>query len=343
MQLDALEFISFHGADLDIDWLRGPFLITGSSGMLGYYLTSIIESVAARAGVETKIYAVSSRVSKLGLAMYGFTKFTTFLDYDDLKNNFSQINFKTVIHSASPASLVDVVNGIEELVDKNIDLTLRLLKRCKNSHAMMYLFSSGEVYGPNTQYPTRENDFSAINPLDLHSLYPEAKKFSESLAYGFSEHVNTNVLRIYHTFGPGIRLEDTRIFAQVVKSIINNQPFVLNSDGLATRNFLYSLDLFNAIYLLRNTKQTDAYNVAGSKEYSIRDFLAVVKDTFEEFQVVESDGQPRLALQSIVQRGSADTTKLANLGWRQNINVPDALIRTVKWRTDTNNGGKKYV
>jgi len=341
IKIDAQQFVTQHGPELDTEWLRGPFLITGCSGMLGFYLTAVIDEIAKCLKIDTKIYATSSNALDRKPSLHNFSKNVTFFDYRELDSNLSRIDFRVVLHAASPASISNVIQNIEQLVNRNIVLTIDLLKRCGTLESKMYLFSSGEVYGPMTRYPTGENDFGAIDPLNVRSLYPESKKLAESIAYAFDESVVTNILRIYHTFGPGLRKSDNRIFAEVINSVIDEEPFVLNSDGTATRNFLYSLDLFNAIYLLRFSAKTEAFNIAGDEEFSIREFLDIAKETFSNFKVFEAEKKSEFT--SNIKRGSADTSKIKKIGWKQSIGISDALRRTYVWRMETETVRRNHV
>ena len=57
-------------------------------------------------------------------------------------------------------------------------------------------------------------------------------------------------VRLCHTLGPGIVLDDGRGFAEFMDCVLNDHDIVLHSDGGAMRTYTYVADAINAIFLM---------------------------------------------------------------------------------------------
>lgn len=49
--------------------------------------------------------------------------------------------------------------------------------------------------------------------------------------------VPAKIIRPFHTYGPGMALDDGRVFADFVANVVNRQDIVMMSDGSAVRPF----------------------------------------------------------------------------------------------------------
>jgi nucleoside-diphosphate-sugar epimerase len=205
----------------------------------------------------------------------------------------------------------------------------------------IFFASSGEVYGKSAIFPTTENDYSGFSHLEPSGLYAESKRAAESYLYAHSEKYgyDVNSLRIYHTFGPGLQFNDKRIFGEVIQSIIFNTPFKWTSNGSVTRNFLYTLDLVRAILILAPTQGFEVFNVAGTQETKILDFVNIARQLSSS--VIFPSVPPNFedVGHTHIHRGFASIDKLASLNWQPTVNIDDAIKRTVrsqKWRISNN-------
>ncbi|TON44942.1 dTDP-glucose 4,6-dehydratase, partial [Vibrio parahaemolyticus] len=74
-------------------------------------------------------------------------------------------------------------------------------------------------------------------------------------------------VRIAHSYGPGMFLNDGRVMSDLVGCVIDNQPIVLKSDGSALRSFCYVTDAVSAMLLvLLKGEVNTAYNIANETE-----------------------------------------------------------------------------
>jgi nucleoside-diphosphate-sugar epimerase len=316
-------------------------IVLGASGMLGSYIVSFVAGVNKAYGISEKATAV----------MRGFNPYIDyllqqgFLEVSDFKSISRLISSKAeplVIHAASPASIQSHLADPKDMVNSNIALTLEVCAAMSFSKGHLTYLSSGEVYGPNAIIPTREQDYSAFDHLGIRGSYPELKRAAEVIVqtWANAENFSASSLRVYHTFGPGLRENDERIFATALKSVLRKENIVLNSRGEATRSFLYTADLARSINLTCRESGFEEYNVASGSEITILEFAKVVASLQPGVEVTSApDSQITLAsaTRSPILRGAADTSKLKSKGWTQKFDLDQALSRTLlsmKWRSE---------
>lgn len=322
-------------------------MVLGASGMLGSYVVEFVCELAHLTGDASQIVAVSRSDSAYLHALKSqYKDLLQIVGYEDVPAILATSDGWLVVHAASPASPDQYLGHESGLIDTNIQLTIDVMNALSQKDGQMIYFSSGEVYGPSPELPTREDSYSAFDHLGPRGCYGEAKRAGELIVKVMSDEssVRAAALRIYHTFGPGIDLNQSRIFSTVVKSLHEKTPILLRTTGDARRSFLYSADLVSAILHTATRDGFSAYNVAGETEMSVKEFAEVASRwSGGSSPVIVMSGHlsqsEAMGTESPILRGIADTRRLKSLGWRPLVSVEEAIIRTVQsvqWRS--NNG-----
>ena len=328
VQQDVKEFLLEGGEHFP------PTVVLGASGMIGSYVTTFIALVNQELGSKNATIAVSRNSSEYLRRLSQFNLIET-CSFKDLDLKSLKLLDPLIVHAASPASITAHLASSKDLIKTNIEMTIRICELLSETNGHLTYLSSGEVYGPQARIPTKENDYSSFDHLSLRGAYPEVKRTGELIAKTWSEQdsFSASALRVYHTFGPGMRLDDNRIFSFSISAIIKNEDIVLNSAGNATRSFLYTKDLVTAIQSTRKIQGFEVYNVASDNEMSILEFaqkVASFSDVSKVKILKEED-----TLRSPIMRGAADTQKLKNTGWKAGVSINEAISRTVEslyWR-----------
>ena len=107
-------------------------------------------------------------------------------------------------------------------------------------------FSSSEIYGdPDREnIPTRENYRGLVSCTGPRACYDEAKRFGETLCVIYRDKFNmpVSVVRPFNNYGPGMKISDKRLPADLAYCIKHNKDIILFSDGSPTRTFCYVTD-----------------------------------------------------------------------------------------------------
>ena len=328
-----------------LNWRRfsgKTILISGANGFLPAYL------------VETLLYLNDIKMGEKPLRVIGvvrngerararFAHYAGRRDLEIIVQDISALEHVDgpvdfIVHCASQASpkfySVDPVGTITP----NVLGTQNLLQLAKRKQSESFLFlSSGEVYGhvDSEQQPIQEGNFGYTDLSDVRSCYAEAKRLGEVLCVAWQHQHQTpaKVVRPFHTYGPGMRLDDGRVFADFVADIVNRRDIVMNSDGLALRAFCYLRDAIIAYFLvLLEGKDGAAYNVGNEHaETRVVELADMLAELFADRGVKVIRKKPVEGyLQSPLQRNCPDTRKMRALGWKPQVGLAEGFARTVQ-------------
>ena len=331
-------------ANLPWEILRNKtILIAGGGGFLAAYLVKSLLVIGRLHQLNLKVICLarSLRSVESRLSSYIEDPDLTVVLHDAsqlLPNNFPRADF--IIHAASQAS--PKFYGIDPVgtLLANSCGTTYLLEYAVKSHAERFLFfSSGEVYGIplNPNQLVGEQDYGYLDPMNLRSCYAESKRVGETMcvAWGQQYGLHASVVRPFHTYGPGIALDDGRVFADFVADIVAKRDIVLKSDGLAQRPFCYIADAtIGFLTVLLRGDKAEAYNVANpDAEISIRDLAVLVADLFPERDVgvkFEVPVSNNAYLKSPISRCCPSIEKIKALDWMPTVSLQDGFRRMIQ-------------
>ena len=244
-----------------------------------------------------------------------------------------------IIHAAGQAS--PKFYGIDPVgtFAANVLGTWRMLELAKAASSQGFLFlSSGEVYGRvmDPTIPVTETSFGSIDPLVVRSCYAEGKRGGETLcACWYAQYgVRTKVVRLGHTYGPRMDLDDGRVFADFVADLVARRNITLKSDGSSSRPFCYLADSTAGIFtVLLRGRDGEAYNLGTESEISILDLAELLCRLFPErnCRVVRRErvaGDPYIS--SSNSGGHFDLSKIRSIGWRPTTSIEEGFRRTVQ-------------
>lgn len=245
-----------------------------------------------------------------------------------------------IIHAASQASPrfygADPVGTWEA----NVLGAHNLLSLARVHHLKGFLFlSSGEVYGcvnDDAALALGESNFGPLDPTNVRACYAESKRAAETLC-ACSAHqwgVPTHIARLFHTYGPGMRLDDGRVFADFVADILAGRDITVRSDGNDVRSFCYLADaVAGCLTVLLRGKPGEAYNVGNEKcAVRIGELAGTLAGLFPEkgLRVVYSNEDASAGyIRSPIRRSCPDTAKLRSLGWTPVTPIAEGFRQTV--------------
>lgn len=331
-------------AALPWDQLAGKtVLVSGAAGFLAAYMVETILEANQRFGsVPTSVVLLARNQQKVEarFAHYAGRTELRYLIQDVSDPLPADLRADYVIHAASRASPRHYANDSIGTILPNVIGTHQLLKLAAASNSTSFVFfSSSEVYGqlPPDRIPTREDSFGPLDPTDKRSCYAESKRIGETMcvAWATQQGVPAKIVRPFHTYGPGLRLDDGRVFADFVADVIAGRPITLRSDGRARRSFCYLADAVQGFFtvLFCGTPGT-AYNVGDPRgEISIRDLADLLVRTFPEKSLnfrFEQRPPGDSYMSSAVERSCPDITRMKSLGWEPTTRLFEGFRRTVR-------------
>lgn len=317
-------------------------LVSGAAGFLGSYLVQsllaldcahqlnlrVVGVVRSMVGVNTRLqHSIAN--PHLSLVLQDVA--------EALPADFPPVDF--IIHAASQAS--PKFFGVDPIgtLMANVAGTQHLLNHAVRSQSEGFLFfSSGEVYGVplNTELPVTETDYGYLDPMQVRSCYAESKRIGETMCCAWVQQhgIHASVVRPFHTYGPGMALDDGRVFADFVADVVAGRDIVLKSDGLAKRPFCYIADAtLGFLTVLLNGEKAQAYNIANpDAEVSMRDLASMLAGMFPELGIsVRCDIPPpsKTYLKSPITRSCPSIAKARKLGWSPVTDIATGFKRTI--------------
>lgn len=317
------------------------FLITGATGLLGSLISYTLLEASKSFDLRLKVIALVRNKDKADYLFgdYSSEKITIIeSEIESIPLIENKIDY--IIHTASiTASIAFVMNPVE-VINANVLGTSMLLKIAKENNVEKFVYlSTMEVYGlTDTDELINEKHSLLVNSQEVRNSYPLSKILCENmcLAYNKEYSVNSCVLRLTQTFGPGVTYEDGRVFAEFARDVIENQDIILKTKGGTRRNYLYTADAISAILLvlLSSESSGEVYNVANPDTYcSIVDMAQLVcreiaKDKITvkySFEDINNYGYtPEFKL-------NLDVSKIEQLGWHPNNDLRTSYESLVSW------------
>ncbi len=331
-----------------LDWqrFRGKrVLISGAGGFLPAYMVETLLMLNRTQGMDCEIIGLVRNLEKAK------ARFNHWLDSPELSFVVADVAEEIpvdvrcdfIIHAASQASPRFYGTDPIGTMTANMFGTYHLL-RCAHEWGSegFLLFSSGDVYGqvPADRVSIDESGYGYLDILNFRSCYGESKRAAETMLVSFLKQFNVPgvIVRPSHTYGPGMALDDGRVFADFVRDIVKRQNIILYSDGSAVRPFCYLSDAVAGYFtVLLKGESGQAYNVANPDGVlSIRALAELLVGMYPELglKVECRNRHDSNYIPSQVSFGTPNIERLARLGWSPHYSPREGFERTINYYTN---------
>ena len=322
------------------DFSGKTILISGANGFLPAYMVYTLLALNDSRGSRCKVIALVRNKER------GEKRFADYLgrpDFNLLVQDVSvpfriEERLDYVIHAASQASPryygIDPVGTLRA----NVSGTLNLLENASACGAVRFMFfSSSEVYGalPVEKMPAEETEYGSIDPTNVRACYAESKRMGETISVSWMHQFGLPavIVRPFHTYGPGMALDDGRVYADFISNIVNGQDITMNSDGSAVRAFCYIEDATLAFFsVLLKGQPGQAYNVGNDLgECSIIGLAEKLVSLYPHKGLKINRFEPKgnHYIKSLVSRIVPDISKIKALGWNPEFSIEKGFDRTI--------------
>ncbi|KOR11794.1 NAD-dependent dehydratase [Staphylococcus carnosus] len=253
-------------------------LITGGAGFIGSHLSEALQG-------KYDIYILDNFIT-------GKRENIKFIDDDKifecditnirkLEGIIKEHRFDFIIHLAALVSVEKSVNDPILSHEINGSATIKILEiiRKYNTNIKKFIFaSSAAVYGNDPLLPKSINmPVSPMTPYALDKYYGERTALNFNLLYG----IPTTSLRFFNVYGPKQDANSpyAGVISKIQKSFHQKTDFNIYGDGNQTRDFVYVLDVVQAIQLIINK-----CNLTNGKVYNVGTGIeTTLNDVYEEF------------------------------------------------------------
>lgn len=320
---------------------KKKILVTGCNGFIASSFIKTLHSVMVKKGLKVFFYGTinTSKINK-NLKSLISKKILVIKKINLTKEINLDIKPDLCFHAASITSPKDyIIKPTENLIINTVG-TVNLLNFCVKKKIKKFIFlSSGEIYGNFKKLKIKkkyfkENNYGTIDPEDISSNYSLSKKVAENALICWSKKYNldTNSIRLFHTYGPNMKLGDGRIHSDIIKNISSNKNIIINGNPNIKRSFCYISDVIKGILtIILKGKKNEFYNLANPKEmYKIADLCKLV---------LTLQNNKKLKIKRIKNKFKRldyiypipSVKKLNDLGWKPEVNVKNGFKDTIKF------------
>ena len=323
------------------DRLRGSSLfISGSTGMIGSCLIDAIMFQNQEYGLNCSIHALSRNLEAAQLRFDGWRKsgLIHFVqgNVNNPDNSYTGSHLDYILHLASNTHPIAYATDPIGTITANILGTKNMLDLAVRTSAQRFLFaSSNEIYGEN-RGDTELFDESYLGFIDCNSLragYPESKRCGEALCQAYRKQFGQDfvIARLTRSFGPTLRLSDTKALSQFIKNALNGEDIVLKSAGNQFYSYTYTIDAVSGLLsILLEGQSGEAYNIADTScDITLRDLAAMIAESAGTHVVFHDPDSTESAGFSKATKARLDGRKLRSLGWEVQFSLESALKRTL--------------
>lgn len=328
--------------DAQKDWSQidgHSFLIIGASGMIGSFLVDVLMQRNQLTDTPIQVYAMGRSEQHLKDRFGSYLNDNNFqlVVADVTKPLPDNLQVDYIFHGASNTHPRAYATDPIGTIMTNLKGTEQVLEHAAKVKTKRVLFlSSVEIYGENRGDIDKfsEDYCGYIDCNTLRAGYPEGKRVSESLCQAYIAKYGLDVVipRICRTFGPTMKLDDSKASSQFILKAVHNEDIVLKSEGTQYYSYGYVADIVSALlFILVKGENGAAYNI-GSEQFDLylKDLageLAAMNDKKVVFDLPDST---EAAGFSKATTAILDTKKLNQLGWRSIFDVSTALDHTVQ-------------
>jgi len=317
-------------------------LVVGGAGFVGGNLTrELLERGAERVLVVDNLLS-AERVNVPDDARVGFVGGSIADDavLETLDDEFDYV-FHLATYHGNQSSIADPLADHEH----NLITTLKLFERLKAFSRLRKLVyaASGCTLAPHTYEEAEAVTEDGPVPLDLDSPYQISKVVGEFYAvYYHRQHgLPTVRARFQNVYGPGEILGAGRwrgtpatvwrnVTPAFVYRALKGMPLQLDSEGRATRDFIYVGDIVEGLLLCATKGEPgDVYNLASGVETTIRELAETIIELSGNAAGIEL--QPARDWDRSGRRFGSTEKARRELGFEARMPLHDGLALTIDW------------
>jgi nucleoside-diphosphate-sugar epimerase len=309
-------------------------LVTGGAGFIGSHLC---RTLLARGD---EVIAVDNLVTgrRENIEDLEHRSDFTFVREDVSKEITRLDHVDMVLHFASPASPPEYLSLPLETLDVGSIGTRNALDVAHCHDARFVLASTSEIYGDPLVHPQSEDYYGNVNTVGPRAVYDEAKRFAETLTMTYHRlyGLRTGIVRIFNTYGPGLRPADGRVVSNFLVQAIDGKPLTVYGDGSQTRSFCYVDDEVRGILALADSEVLEPVNIGNEGEYTMLELAQLVLEVTGSSSEIVFEPLP---VDDPTRRRPDLTRARTLLGWEPTVSLREGLARTHEWYVEERQRG----
>ena len=301
-------------------------LVTGGAGFIGSHLTEKLHQNNIEVlVVDNLLTGKKENLLSLDLenTIYGD------VGSEETLKIIKNFNPDVCFHLAAQSSVVISVEDPLLDFEHNLLQPVQLIKTLLETDCKQFIFTSsgGTIFGEPEVIPTSEDDYAG-EPVSPYGL--AKKKLNELIEVMLqNETMSYSILNLSNVYGPR---QDPHGEAGVMSiftgKLMNNETPTIYGDGKQTRDYVYVLDVVDALIKSAETDDNLFLNIGTGVETSVNELVSILS------QKISWDGEPEYApkregelLRSVLNNERAKS----QIGWEPKYTLDTGLDELISW------------
>ena len=301
-------------------------LVTGGAGFIGSHLTEKLHQNNIEVlVVDNLLTGKKENLLSLDLenTIYGD------VGSEETLKIIKNFNPDVCFHLAAQSSVVISVEDPLLDFEHNLLQPVQLIKTLLETDCKQFIFTSsgGTIFGEPEVIPTSEDDYAG-EPASPYGL--AKKKLNELIEVMLqNETMSYSILNLSNVYGPR---QDPHGEAGVMSiftgKLMNNETPTIYGDGKQTRDYVYVLDVVDALIKSSETDDNLFLNIGTGVETSVNELVSILS------QKISWDGEPEYApsregelLRSVLNNERAK----GEIGWEPKYTLDTGLDELISW------------
>lgn len=237
-----------------------------------------------------------------------------------------------IYNLACPASPVHYQRDSIKTIETGVLGAMNVLKLAVRTGARVLQASTSEVYGDPEVHPQAESYAGSVNPIGIRACYDESKRIAETLFFDYHRQrgADIKVVRIFNTYGPGMREDDGRVVSNFIVQALEGRDITIYGNGQQTRSFCYISDLIDGLISMMNSDSaiTGPINLGNPSEFTMNQLAEmVVEMTGSRSKIIYED----LPQDDPKKRRPDITLAKSLLNWEPRVDVIEGIKKTIEY------------
>ncbi len=303
--------------------------VIGGAGFLGSHLVDyLVEERNCRVLVlDNLITGLTSYINPKA----DFIWFDIRGDENELAKILKDNNINYVFNYAAEPYIPECFERPMHFFDINATAVLRVLNACQNANIKAVLqVSSAEIYG-NMVGKIKESD-----PVEPHSTYGVSKAAADGLVQVRWKEAGVPAIAMRQFNCVGERETHEYVIPEIIAQLAKSNSLNLGNNSF--RDFQYAGDAVRmAVDLLEKGEFGEVYNMGSEDGIKIYDLANLIGKLMGHDEVVINVDQKRVRPWEIWHLQSDNTKLYSVINARPEVNLEEALRRTIKYYFDNGN------
>ena len=301
-------------------------LVTGGAGFIGSHLVDTLHKKDIEVlVVDNLLTGKKENLNSLDLenTIYGD------VGSEDALENIRNFNPDVCFHLAAQSSVVISVEDPLLDFEHNLLQPVQLIKTLLATDCKQFIFTSsgGTIFGEPEVIPTSEEDYGG-EPVSPYGL--AKKKLNELIEVMLqNREMSYSILNLSNVYGPR---QDPHGEAGVMSiftgKLLNNETPTIYGDGEQTRDYVYVLDVVDALIKSSESEENLFLNIGTGIETSVNELVSILS------KKISWDGEPNYEpmregelLRSVLNYKRAKD----QIGWEPNYTLDSGLDELISW------------